>query len=90
MRERRVKNGREVLFDYKELFLSKTKQKGLKLVEMRRGPMSYETSTGTKFWKDHPFQWIPEDEADFLLSIKSPVVEFSAATIEDVEDYYAD
>lgn len=90
MRERRLKRLDKVVFDYKELFISKTKQKGLKLVEMRRGPLSLETSDGLTFWKDHPYKWVTEEQAETLLAIESRNLEFREATIEDVEDYYSD
>lgn len=90
MRERRLRHGSKVIFDYKELFISKAKQKGMKLVVMRRGPISWQNAEGLTFWSAHPYKWVTEEEAEELLKINKPNLEFREATIEDVEDYYAD
>lgn len=87
MKQRRLKNGSKVLFDYRQLMI--VKPDGVKLVEMRRGPMSYETKSGVTFYKDHPYQWVPEEEADYLISFRNRNLEFGPATMDDVEDYYA-
>jgi hypothetical protein len=90
MRERRIKSGGRVVFDYKQL-LDKRSHRGKKLIRMKRGPITYTTAIGTRFWKDHPFQLVKEDEAEFLLALpESHYAEFVEATIEQVEDYYAD
>ena len=87
-RPRRLKNGNAVVFDYKTLLDGRGK-KGKVLLKMVKGPVSYETQEGVKFWSDHPFQWVSEDESVILKGIKSGFVDFRDATTEDVEDYYA-
>lgn len=90
MRERRVKIAGNVVFDYRDL-LDGRKRKGKKLLKMKKGPATYTSDKGTRFWKDHPFQLVEEEEASHLLSFKEDhYVYFVEATIEDVEDYYAD
>lgn len=52
--------------------------------------MTYTTEQGTRFFRDHPFQWVGKDESEHLLSLpETGFVHFVSATIEDVEDYYA-
>lgn len=86
MRARRLYDGKTLKFDYKDL-IDGRKQKNKTLLKMKRGPISFETSEGTKFWKDHPFQWVSNAEADELKGRTFP--EFVVATVEQVEDYYA-
>jgi tRNA nucleotidyltransferase (CCA-adding enzyme) len=84
MRSRRIKEGQTIVFDAKELF---EPHKGMVLLEMRRGPMSYTTEEGVRFWKKHPYQWVSKEESNMLLKSKSP--EFVKATRDDLEDYYS-
>jgi hypothetical protein len=90
MRERRVRNGGHVVFDYRDL-LDKRTHKGKALLRMKRGPITYTTWAGVKFYKDHPYQLVTEDEAQLLLALpESGHVEFQRATVDQVEDYYVD
>jgi hypothetical protein len=73
-----------MVFDAKELFKP---HKGMVLLEMRRGPISFTSDEGVRFWKKHPFQWVSKGEAELLL--KSVAPEFRRATIDDLEDYYS-
>lgn len=84
MRSRRIKNGTTIIFDAKELF---EPHKGQVLLEMRRGPMSFTTEEGVRFWSKHPFQWVSREEAEILLKSNAP--EFRKATTDDLEDYYS-
>lgn len=84
MRSRRVMSGNTVVFDAKNLFEPRTDEV---LLEMRRGPLSYTTDEGVKFWSKHPYQWVSVEEAELLLKSTSP--EFKIATIDDLEDYYS-
>lgn len=87
--ERRLRENNRVLFDYKDL-LDKRKNKGKVLIKMKKGPITYTTTENTRFFKQHPFQWVSEGEAQHLLSLpESGYIYFIKATIEDVEDYYA-
>lgn len=62
--------------------------KGKVIVEFDpNGPMSYTTSWGQRFWKEHPYQIVSEENANQLTSLKAP--SFRVATIEDVEDWYS-
>lgn len=89
MRSRRQKSGGKVVFDYRSL-LDKRRWKGKKAIRMKSGPISYVTEEGVKFFRDHPFQLVKEDEANRLLSLPaSSRVEFVEAQIEDIEDYYS-
>lgn len=86
--ERRLKENNKVLFDWKDL-LDKRKSKGKTLIKMKKGPITYTTNEGTRFFKQHPFQWVSKEESDHLLSLpEEGYVFFVPATIEDVEDYY--
>ena len=90
MRERRRKEAGTVVFDYRDL-VDKRKNTGKTLILMKKGPITYTSDEGTRFFKDHPFQWVKKDEAGFLLSLpEEGNVYFVNSTIEDVEDYYAD
>jgi len=90
MRERRLKVAGTVVFDYRDL-LDGRKRKGKVLLKMKKGPASYTSEKGTRFWKAHPFQLVDEEEAQHLLSFgEDNYVYFVVATPEDVEDYYAD
>lgn len=84
MRTRRVKDGNTVIFDAKDLFQPHDEQT---LLEMRGGPLSYETDGGVRFWQKHPYQWVAEEEVGLLLKSKAP--EFRIATVDDLEDYYS-
>jgi regulation of enolase protein 1 (concanavalin A-like superfamily) len=86
MRERRLYDGRQLLFDARDI-LDARKHKGKVVVKMKNGPVSYTTDKGTKFWNKHPYQWVSEEERDFLLSLTQP--EFVLSSKEDIEDYYA-
>lgn len=86
MREMRVKDGNTIVFDARDVLNSKGK-KDMVLLEMRRGPISYTTDGGVKFWKRHPFQWVSQEEAEFLLNNTNP--EFRKVDKAAVEDYYA-
>lgn len=86
--QRRVREGNNIIFDYRDL-INKSKNRGKILIRMKRGPLTYTTEAGIRFFRDHPFQWVEKDEAEFLLSIPETMfVHFVPATIEDVEDYY--
>lgn len=87
-RPRRLRDGRAVVFDYKTLLDKKGKRDKV-LLRMVKGPVSYETPEGVKYWSEHPFQWVSEEEAAILKGIKTGFVDFRDATLEDVEDYYA-
>lgn len=90
MRERRLKEGNRVLFDYRDLVEKKNRGKQ-KLLKMKKGPVSYLTEKGIRFFSSHPFQWVSEGHANHLLSFSEDnYVHFVEATIADVEDYYAD
>ena len=90
MRERRLKINGSVVFDYRDL-LDGRKRKGKVILKMKKGPMTYESEQGTRFFKDHPFQLVDETEAEHLLAFKDTnFVYFVVASVEDVEDYYAD
>jgi hypothetical protein len=90
MRERRKKINGTVVFDYKDL-LDRRKHKGKIILKMKKGPMTYTSTEGTRFFKDHPFQLVDETEAQHLLSFKEDnFVYFVNASVEDVEDYYSD
>ena len=84
MRTRRIYDGKNVIFDYKELF---EERDGEVLVEMRNGPISYTTEEGVRFWAKHPYQWVSEAEATILLNGRNP--EFQLAKVNDLEDYYS-
>lgn len=84
MRSRRIKDGQTIVFDAKELF---GPHKGQVLLEMRRGPMSFTTEEGVRFWSKHPYQWVSKTEAEVLLKSRSP--EFKQASVDDLEDYYS-
>ena len=87
-RERRLKSGNKVIFDYKEL-LDKKGKSNKTLLKMEKGPQSYTSAKGTQFWSEHPYQWVAKSEAEFLTGLKVRHLNFREATIEDVEDYYA-
>lgn len=87
-RAKRIKEGNTVVFDAAKDVLDFRGKKDKVLMEMRFGPISYTTEEGVKFWNKHPFQWVGEDEANYLESLLTP--EFRRATKEAVEDYYAD
>lgn len=90
MRERRKRIAGQVVFDYKDI-IDKRRHRGKVLIKMKKGPMTYTSDNGTRFFKDHPFQLVDETEAEHLLGFKeSHYVYFVPATVEDVEDYYAD
>ena len=84
MRTRRIYDGNDVIFDYKNLFGEKD---GKVLVEMRNGPISYMTEEGVRFWARHPYQWVSEAEATILLNSRNP--EFQLSNMNDLEDYYS-
>jgi hypothetical protein len=86
-RERRKHNGKNVIFDYRTLINEEGKEDKV-LVYMAKGPQSYLSAQGTKFWSEHPFQWVDEDEAKFLVGLKSQYLNFREATLAEVEDYY--
>jgi hypothetical protein len=86
--ERRYRENNRVLFDYKDLF-DKRKSRGKVLLKMKKGPLTYTTTSGTRFFKQHPFQWVGEDESVHLLSLpEDGYVFFVRASVEDAEDYY--
>lgn len=88
--ERRKREGNRILFDYRDLVGPPSKFKGKKLIQMKKGPLSYTTEKGTRFYRDHPFKWVDAEEADYLLSLpEEGFVYFTKATREQVEDYYA-
>lgn len=71
--------------------MDKKKRVGKVLLRMKKGPRTYTTEKGTRFFSEHPFQWVEGDEAGHLLSLpETGFVHFVRAKIEDVEDYYAD
>lgn len=87
-RERRKRNGNNVIFDYRTLIDQEGKEDKI-LIQMVKGPQSYLSANGTKFWAEHPFQWVDEDEAEVLVGLKSQYLNFAEAELTDVEDYYA-
>ncbi len=89
MKERRLRDGNRILFDYRDLL---QKHKGQVLLKMKKGPITFTTDTGTRFFKEHPFQWVKTDETQHLLATfgEDSYVYFIPATIEDVEDFYSD
>lgn len=91
MRERRKKEGNRVLFDYRDL-LNKKKNSNKTLLKMKKGPVSYQTEKGVRFFSDHPFQWVAKGHANHLLATftEDKHIHFVEATIEEVEDYYCD
>lgn len=89
MRERRVYEDNQLIFDAAKEVLDGRGKKGQRLLHMKKGPMSYETSEGVVFRKNHPFNWVSEGEADTLLAIEDPFLEFKTAEKEDAEDWYA-
>ena len=85
-----MKDKGRVVFDYRTL-LDKRTHKGKVLLRMKRGPLTYESWEGVKFYKDHPYQLVSTGEADRLLALpESGYVEFVVATVAQVEDYYVD
>lgn len=86
MRNRRIRQGNTILFDAKDVLVDRSKE-GLVLLEMRRGPLSYTTEEGVRFWQHHPYQWVSGDEAKILKQHLSP--EFREVDLSDVEDYYS-
>lgn len=90
MKERRLRDGKNILFDYRDL-LDKKQHKGQVLLKMKKGPITFATDNGTRFFRDHPFQWVAADEAEHLLNTfgEDTYVFFVPATIQDVEDLYA-
>ena len=86
MRERRVYDGNDLLFDARDI-LDQKKHKGKQLVKMVTGPISYESPGGVKFWKSHPYQWVTEAEANLLEQSNAPT--FVRAKFAELEDYYA-
>ena len=89
MRAKRLREGRRVLFDYRDL-VDKRKHKGEVLLRMKKGPISYNTGS-IRFFSEHPFQWVPKEEAERLLGFdENNFVHFVEATIEQVEDHYVD
>jgi hypothetical protein len=90
MRERRLRDRGKIVFDYRDL-IDGRKQEGKTLIKMKKGPITYTSTAGTKFFRDHPYSWVPTEEAQHLLGFKEEnFVYFVPATIEEVEDYYAD
>lgn len=87
MRERRVYDGLELIFDAAKEVLDSRGKKGLVLMEMVGGPISYTTEQGVRFWAKHPFQWVTPEEAEQLEGNFMP--EFRRTTKEKVEDYYS-
>jgi hypothetical protein len=82
----RLYDGKTLLFDARDVLVKPQAMKGFRLVKMEKGPLSYRTSGGTKFYRDHPFQYVPVEEVDWVLSLTQPV--FRLAKLEEVEDYY--
>jgi hypothetical protein len=87
MRPKRVYDGQDIIFDAKWLF-DKRRQKDKVLLKMDANLRSFETPSGARFWGQHPYQWVSREDADYCLSLSHP--KFVHATIEEVEDYYAD
>jgi hypothetical protein len=48
---------------------------------------SYETNFGTRFWRDHPYQWVGKAEAESLLGCSEP--DFTLASEEEIIEWYA-
>lgn len=91
MKERRLRDGKTVLFDYRDLIGDGRKFKGKTLIKMKKGPKTYTTELGSRFFADHPFKWVENEEAQHLLGFKEGnFVYFIEASVEDVEDHYAD
>lgn len=85
MRPRRIREGNEVVFDAAKQVLKKQPKKVL--LKMRGNQLSYETESGIIFYNAHPYQWVPKEEAEFLLGEILP--EFVLAKFEDAEDFYS-
>ncbi len=81
-RPRRLYEGQVCLFDARSI-LDKRKYKGKILLKMQRQNASFESPSGVMFWKDHPFQLVPEDDVETLLKDN-----FVRANLEEVEDFY--
>lgn len=84
--EKRVWEGQTKVFDVKDV-LDKRKHKNEVLLKMESKLGSFLTDSGVKFWDKHPFQWVPQEEASFLLGLSDP--KFVRATVEEVEDHYS-
>jgi hypothetical protein len=83
--QRVVKDGANILFDARKDAL--TKQKDKVLIKMLDGRGSIMTPEGVTFWVNHPYRWVSEKEAQFLLGSREP--SFALATLDQVEDHYA-
>lgn len=88
MRELRLKEGNTVVFDAMKDLLKHTPTSSEVLVKMESHSGTYLSPHGKKFWGKHPYQWVNKKEATYLLGIRG-IPSFSAATIEDAEDFYA-
>lgn len=98
MRERRKREAGHIVFDYRALVtaLREKEADGRKhpnkeLIKMKKGPITYTSDNGTRYFKEHPFAFVDKDEANHLLGFKEDnFVYFIPATLDDVEDYYQD